>query len=166
MKTVYFLLALELVISVCLAQNNTPYRIFFTTDSAKIDTVKSKDGNFTSVTYTVSLDLNGDQKAEKFEADEVNCGTGGCLWTIYDGKTKKEIGNIEGEFVYILKEKKNGFPLVETYWRNGGDAAIVHYYAFGSTGYAEIKSNDLNEKEMDEYFESKPQMSDEFKELK
>ena len=41
-------------------------------------------------------------------------------------------------------------------------STTIHF----STGYTESNSKDLNEKEMDEYFESKPQMSDEFKELK
>ncbi len=152
-------------ISICFAQTNSPYKIFFTSQSAKIDTIQSPPAESETITYTISIDLNGDKIPEKFESDEVNCGSGGCPWIIIDGKTNKEIGTVEGIIVYILKKKENGFPLIETYWKLGCCEATVHYYSFEKKEYKEIRQVNLNEKEMDEYFDTKPPISDELKEL-
>ena len=165
MKIFYFSFIIMLSVHICFAQDSSSYRIFFTTQSAKIDTINSPEAESQSVTYTVLLDLNGDKKPERFEADGVNCGSGGCPWTIYDGKTNKEMGTVEGVIVYILKEKTNGFPLIETYWKMGCCEAAVHYYAFDKKNYKETKHKKLNEKEMEEYIDDKPSISDEFKEL-
>jgi hypothetical protein len=109
--------------------------------------------------------LNGDKIPDSFKSEDVNCGSGGCSWRIYDGKTKKEIGTVDGIIVYILKKKENGFPLIETYWKLGGSKAIVYYYSFGKKEYKRVRYKELNEIEMDKYFETKPPISDEFKEL-
>ena len=165
MKTVYLPIVFFFSVNFCLAQDSSPYRIFFTTHSAKIDTIPSPTAGSKTVAYTVSIDLNGDKIPERFESDEENCGSGGCQWIIYEGKTNNQIGEVEGIIVYILKKKQNGFPLIETYWKGGCCEATVQYYSFQNGEYKAVKQKDLNEKEMEEYFDSKPPISDEFKEL-
>jgi hypothetical protein len=161
-----FVFSIFLIPVFCFSQNSSPYRIFFTSQSAKIDTNEEAKDEPSYLTYSIKIDLNGDGIPEEFSATIANCGSGGCQWTIYDSKNSKEIGGVDGSIVYILKKKVNGFPLIETFWKLGCCAASVHYYSFNKKEYIEIKRKDLNEKEMDEYFETKPDIADEFKELK
>jgi hypothetical protein len=166
---IFCLLIVMLSTGLCFSQNNSPYRIFFTTQSAKIDTLNDVDQDstdeITPFTYTVTIDLNGDGVPEKFIADGNMCGSGGCPWIIYDGKTNSVLGEVDGIIVYILKKKQNGFPLIETYWKLGGSNATVYYYTFINKKYKKVRGKSLDEQGMEEYFDTKPPIVDEFKEL-
>ncbi|MGD0037262.1 MAG: hypothetical protein ABSC53_08225 [Bacteroidota bacterium] len=148
------------------SQSHSKYRIFFSSDSAKIDTNNEAKDEPGYLSYSVKIDLNGDGVQEEFIAALQNCSSGGCPWVLYDGKSNTEIGAIDGSIVYILKDKRNGFPLIEAYWGEGCCAATVHYYAFDKKEYKEVKRKHLTQKEMEEYFDAKPPNSAEFKELK
>jgi hypothetical protein len=162
---IILLIAHIILIPCCFAQNTSKYRIFFTSYTAQKDSIQYGDDEFKTIQYTVRLDLNGDGIKEEFISEERNCGSGGCPWALHDGKTKEELGGVDGAIIYILKKKVNGFPLIETYWKMGAEAAIVYYCSFQNNKYIETRKRKLDVNGIKKYFQAKPPISEELKEL-
>jgi hypothetical protein len=170
---IFVFLFLLLDFSDVCAQKSSAYVIFFSIESAQRDTLlppeisADLDIDGTKLLRSVAIDLNGDKRKEKFVYNEQMCGTGGCLWTICDMKKKTMMGIIEGAIVYIRREKENGFPKIETYWKIGTSSARISYYAFSNGRYRIVRSEQLRgPEEVQKYFSKRPLPVQEMKILK
>jgi hypothetical protein len=98
---------------------------------------------------SVTVDLNGDGREEKVFLCAVPAGTGGRQWLVYDPFRNAARGVIVGTIVFIGRDLENGFPRLETYWKQGGDR-------FGRERYARVGTRALTLWETSEYFRAKP----------
>lgn len=100
------------------------------------------------------FDLNEDGKKEFIRVFGPSlCGTGGCPYEIFDGLSKKRVGELFGNPVWIFKEKINGWPVLSVY--SHGSAASGSYGTFVYDGkkYIGVSSVYLYQKSVEELFE-------------
>jgi hypothetical protein len=137
-------------------------RTFFTARSAKPDDTLSEgarqqfeddDGR---PLRAVALDLNGDGKEEKFFLSGIPSKSGGSQWLVWDSAASAVRGLIVGSIIFVGRETDEGFPRLETYWKQGGDMSVVFDYAFSRGKYARVNSRSLTVPEINEYFRTKP----------
>jgi len=141
------------------------YRTLFTSRSTQPDYSGGKQLEENKVPRNLKLDLNKDGSPEIIETSYGNCSSNGCLWQIKDGKTQKNIGQVKGETVYVLKNKSDGFNDLETFWKLGGGKATVYFYSYSKGTYKEVKNKNLSGDQIPKYFEKKPPFTKELKEL-
>lgn len=61
----------------------------------------------------INIDLNLDEKEEYFIRSSKNiCGTGGCIYLLFDGSNHRLIGEFFGSLILIKSKKINGFPII------------------------------------------------------
>lgn len=137
-------------------------RTFFTARSAKADDSLSEraraffeddDGR---PLRSVAIDLNGDGREEKFFLSSVASKSGGSQWLIWDPAAGTIRGLIVGSIIFVAREADEGFPRLETYWKQGGDMAVVFNYTFTRGKYVRVSSRSLTVPEITEYFQTKP----------
>jgi hypothetical protein len=139
-------------------------RMFFTVRSAKPDDSlgdairkafeNDKGGPFKSV----SVDLRGDGKEEKFVLDSEPSDSGGLQWLILDPAKGSSLGLIVGTIIFIERQTDDGFPRLETYWKQGEDMAVVFDYSFSRGKYVRVDSRSLTVPEINDYFRAKPSL--------
>jgi hypothetical protein len=137
-------------------------RTFFTVRSAQPDDSlppefrkefeKDDGGPLRSVT----VDLNGDGREEKFFLCGVPAATGGLQWLVYDPFRNASRGVVVGTIVFVGRDLDNGFPRLETYWKQGGDMSVVFEYRFGRERFGRVGTRALTLWETSEYFRAKP----------
>jgi hypothetical protein len=179
--TIYFLsmtrrsrLLLTLAVFSCLALNlpsggqvpapaaDTSLRTFFTVRSAqKDDTLppeirKEFDKDDGSPLRSVAFDLDGDGKEEKFVLCGVPSEAGGHRWLVYDPARGAARGIVVGTIVFIGRESDNGYPKLETYWKQGGDMSVVFRYQYARGRYGRSDTRAMTLWETSEYFRAKP----------
>ena len=81
---------------------------------------------------SISIDLNGDGKYEKFIPNEFLCGNGGCPWIIFDPQSKHIIGEIGANEIIVLKRKINGYNVLQCSWSGAGEYKLTNYIFKGS----------------------------------
>lgn len=105
---------------------------------------------------SVEYDLNGDGAKEKFILLPTSSISEGYPWLIYNQKSGTTLGNINGSLVFIYNETDDGLPRLETYWKQGGEMAVVFYYVFSGGKYTRLNSRSLSVSEIADYFRQKP----------
>ena len=105
---------------------------------------------------SLAFDLNGDGREEKFVLCGVLSGTGGYQWLVYDPYRNASRGVVVGTIVFVGRESDNGYPRLETYWKQGGDMSIVFTYQYGRGQYGRSGTRALTLWETSEYFRAKP----------
>ncbi len=159
-------LAVGLLSLILAAQTSVPagefsFRTFFSVRSAQSDDAipevlreqfEKDDG---SPLRSVAIDLNGDGTPEKFVLCGVPAQSGGPQWLVYDVKNGTGRGLIVGTLIFIGRDADNGYPRLETYWRQGGDMSVVSRYAFDRTRYGRTATRALTLWEASEYFRAK-----------
>jgi hypothetical protein len=139
-----------------------PVRMFFTARSAKADDAlpeearqefENDDGR---PLRAVSVDLKGDGKEFKFYLSNVPSKSGGSQWLAWDPDTNAIRGLIVGSIIFIGRETDDGFPRLETYWRQGGEMFVVFNYTYARGKYGRTNSRSLTVPEIDDYFRTKP----------
>jgi hypothetical protein len=137
-------------------------RTFFTARSAKPDDSLSEgarqafeddDGR---PLRSVAIDLNGDGQEEKFFLSSVPSKSGGSQWLVWTPVTNATRGVIVGSIIFVTRETDEGFPRLETYWKQGGDMSVVFNYTFTRGKYVRVSSRSLTVPEINEYFRIKP----------
>jgi hypothetical protein len=137
-------------------------RTFFTIRSAQPDDTlpaelrKEFEKDDGSPLRSVAVDLDGDGNAEKFFVCGVLAASGGYQWLVYDPAKSAARGVIVGTLIFINRESDEGYPKLETYWKQGGDMSIVFRYRYGRGRYGRVDTRALTLMETSDYFRAKP----------
>lgn len=83
--------------------------------------------------FVLRIDLDGDGVAELFV--QTLCGTGGCEFPIFDGKSGRHLGNIFGSRFWLLRYKVNGLPVIEAYGRLSVQHGRIARYEYDGRRY-------------------------------
>jgi len=139
-----------------------PLRAFFSVRSAQLDDSipgilreqfeKDEGGPLRSV----SVDLDGDGRAEKFVLSSKPTSGGGYQWLVYDPARGVGRGIVVGAIIFIGRETDGLYPRLETYWKQGGDMSIVFRYAYAKGRYGRSGTRALTLWETSEFFRAKP----------
>lgn len=139
-----------------------PARTFFSVRSAQPDDTvpddlrEQFDKDEGAPLRSVSVDLDGDGRDEKFILSAAPSAAGGYQWLVYDPYRGIARGIIVGAIVFIGRESDSGFPRLETYWKQGGTMSVVFRYKFDQTRYGRTATRALTLWEASEYFRGKP----------
>jgi len=139
-----------------------PIRTFFTARSAKPDDDLSEEARKEfedddgRPLKAVALDLKGDGGEFKFFLSSVPSRSNGLQWLVLDESTGKTCGLVVGSIIFVERENDDGFPRLETFWRQGGEMAVVFNYAYSRGRYARVESRSLTVSEINDYFRTKP----------
>lgn len=137
-------------------------RLFFTARSAKAgddlgeEARKEFEDDDGRPLKAVALDLRGDGTEFKFFLSSVLSRSGGYQWLVADGTTGRTYGLVVGSIIFVERENDDGFPRLETFWRQGGEMAVVFNYQFTRGRYVRVDSRSLSVSEINEYFRTKP----------
>jgi hypothetical protein len=136
-------------------------RTFFTARSAKADDAlpekarKEFEDDDGRPLRSVSLDLKGDGTEFKFYLSSVPSKSGGSQWLIWDPAANVVLGLVVGSIIFIERETDDGFPRLETYWKQGGEMSVVFNYTCTKGKYVRVNSRSLTVPEINEYFRTK-----------
>ena len=84
----------------------------------------------------VLVDLNDDGIRDYLiQSAPSLCGNGGCPYALVDGATKKQVGQVFGNPLYILTVKMHGWPIIETLSHLSAESASLTKYSFDGTAY-------------------------------
>lgn len=79
--------------------------------------------------------FGGDAEAEWLVmSPERLCGTGGCLYVLFDGKTAREIGRFFGTLI-VLQRRQNGYPVIQTISRQDESFSSLRTFVFADRQY-------------------------------
>lgn len=137
-------------------------RTFFSVRSARLDETLGDDirklfeDDDGGPLRSVDIDLDGDGKPEKFVLDNAPSSSGGNQWLVWDPVKRLARGLIVGAIIFVERETDDGFPRLETYWRQGSDMGVVFDYSYSRGRYIRGKSRSLTVPEIDDYFRTKP----------
>jgi hypothetical protein len=137
-------------------------RTFFTVRSAQPDDTlppefrKEFEKDDGSPLRSVAIDLDGDGNAEKLFLCGVLASNGGSQWLVFDPAQNAARGIVIGTIVFVSRESDNGYPRLETYWKQGGDMSVVFDYRYGRAHYGRVATRALTLWETSEYFRQKP----------
>lgn len=96
-----------------------------------------------------SRDLNGDRVRDFIiRSNDSLCGTGGCGYTVVDGKSFVTLGEFAGTEPIISDSKVNGHALIMFFKYSTADKAMLEVWAFKKRKYAYLKSIKLTGKEL------------------
>lgn len=99
------------------------------------------------------FDIDGDRLDDYFvESSKRLCGTGGCLYALVDGKTKKRIGEFFGSPVLILDQKINGYPVIQSYSHINAESGNFVTYIFDGIKYQIVATVYVQGKSLEELF--------------
>ena len=139
-----------------------PLRTFFSVRSAQPDETipdelreqfEKDDGG---TLRSVSIDLDGDGRDEKFILSAALTASGGYQWLIFDAFHGIPRGVVVGAIVFVGRETDSGYPRLETYWKQGGTMSVVFRYKFDKTRYGRTATRALTLWEASQFFRSKP----------
>lgn len=137
-------------------------RTFFTARSAKADddlpeeARKEFENDNGRPLRSVALDLKGDGTEFRFYLSSVPSKSGGSQWLVWDPASNALRGLIVGSIVFVGRDSDSGFPRLETFWRQGGEMAVVFNYTYARGKYSRVDSRSLSVPEINEYFRTKP----------
>jgi hypothetical protein len=139
-----------------------PLRTFFSVRSAQLDDTipdilreqfeKDEGGPLRSV----SIDLDGDGRAEKIILSSAPTSGGGYQWLVYDPFRGVGRGVVVGAIIFVGRETDSAYPRLETYWKQGGDMSVVFRYAYAKGRYGRTGTRALTLWETSEFFRAKP----------
>ena len=100
------------------------------------------------------VDLNRDGKRDFIRVSGQRlCGTGGCQYQIFDGKSKKQVASLFGGSVWIHPIKTHGWPLLSIYSHSSAGSGTYYMMMFDGKKYTITSSIFLYEKSLDDLFE-------------
>ena len=105
---------------------------------------------------SVAFDLKGDGTEFRFYLSSVPSKSGGNQWLVWDAASRALRGLIVGSLIFVGRETDDGFPRLETFWRQGGEMAVVFSYAYARGKYSRVDSRSLSVPEINDYFRTKP----------
>ncbi len=137
-------------------------RTFFTARSAKADDElpeearKEFEDDDGRPLRSVAFDLKGDGTEFRFYLSGVPSKSGGNQWLVWDPAGNALRGLIVGSIIFVGRETDDGFPRLETFWRQGGEMAVVFNYQYARGKYSRVDSRSLSVAEINDYFRTKP----------
>jgi hypothetical protein len=85
----------------------------------------------------VAVDLNGDGIRDYLlQSAPRLCGNGGCVYVLYDGATRKKLGEFFGSPLYVHVERSHGAQNIATYSHQSADSATYTEYGFDGKVYS------------------------------
>ena len=140
----------------------SPLKTFFTVRSARPDATlpptlrREFDKDDGRPLKAVAIDLDGNGKEEKFVLCAAPSAGGGYQWLVFDPARGVSRGVVVGTIVFISRESNDGYPKLETYWKQGGDMSVVFGYKYARGRYSRDDTRALTLWETSEYFRAKP----------
>ncbi|HBA87136.1 MAG TPA: hypothetical protein DCZ75_03850 [Geobacter sp.] len=100
-------------------------------------------------------DLNQDGSCEiLIKSHESLCSSGGCLYIMIDGKSRKRLGELFGDPVIVLRGKAGqSFPDIQAYTRSGAGTGTLETFRYSNAKYRSVSSEDLSGKRQRKYLE-------------
>lgn len=84
----------------------------------------------------IRVDLNGDGAMDYVIRSAPSlCGNAGCDFEVFDGATRKSIGEVDGGMMYFLADTVRGFPTIVARTSLGWAQAEYTTYRFSGTAY-------------------------------
>lgn len=72
---------------------------------------------------SLSVDINYDGANELIvKSNDGTCGTGGCFFSVFDGKTGRNLGEQFGGMLYFHEPLINGWPVLEVYGHSSAES--------------------------------------------
>lgn len=96
------------------------------------------------------IDLNEDGVLEYFIPGA--CGKGGCDYPLYDGKSKRKVGDLFGAQLWIVDRTVKGMPVIVSYSPGPGSRGLLVEYEFNGELYTAVGQEDLNEQAVEALF--------------
>jgi len=124
---------------------------------AEIATMYLAPGNFVEGKdyQAIQADLNGDGKPEFIHVIRSFCGTGGCPFEIFDGATKRGVGVVSGNPIWVFRTEINGWPVISAYSHGSATSGAYTSFVFNGSKYVEVASVILYGKSVTELFEKR-----------
>jgi len=89
----------------------------------------------------LSIDLNEDNENELIiQSSNLLCGTGGCVYSIIEGREKTKIGELFGSFLLITDEYLNNFPVIHLYSNLSATSGHYSVLAFDESRYKMVSN--------------------------
>ena len=104
----------------------------------------------TDVMKFLIKDLNKDNFDEYILLS--NCGNGGCVLSIFDGKSKVKYGSIFGNPLFVSENIINEWPVLLTFSHQSAGSGLVSSYVFDGREYVMISRILLYEKSSEQFF--------------
>jgi hypothetical protein len=115
-----------------------PLDEFYGSDNGDIDIESSlKNGNVP----VVRIDINGDGVQEYFV--RILCGSGGCEYPIFDGRTRRFLGSVFGSEIWLLRHTSNNVPVIKSFSHVSASTGMVTRYQFRGTRYEATSSHEI-----------------------
>lgn len=83
----------------------------------------------------VTVDLNGDGVDEFLLRSARLCGGGGCVYALFDGTTRRQVGRFFGSPIVVGAERVHGYPTIATYSHQDAESGEYTEHRFDGTVY-------------------------------
>jgi hypothetical protein len=85
------------------------------------------------------LDLNGDGAPDSIiQGASDTCGTGGCPFQIFDGKTRLQVGDFFNSPIFVLDEQINGWPVITTWGHSSAESGTYGTWVYDGAAYRAV----------------------------
>jgi len=103
----------------------------------------------------VAVDLNGDGVDDYLlQSAPSLCGTGGCVYVLCDGASRRKLGQFFGNPLYMHAERVHGYPTIATYSHQSADSGNYTTYSFDGKAYVVTSARAVHGTAVDRLFET------------
>lgn len=81
------------------------------------------------------------------------CGTGGCVWLVFDGATGRPFGELSGRPLCTTAERAGGLPVLESFWHLSAGSGLHQRFTFDGAIYARSSAIPLEGEAVTDLFE-------------
>ena len=106
--------------------------------------------------HVATFDLDQDGHDEIFVFEHTDCGSGGCMWRIFDLYRSRYLGSIEASTIFIKPGKPGQYPDLDGYWKMGWEDCAINQYKFASGTYTRSNTFYLKGPQIDAFFSKFP----------
>lgn len=101
------------------------------------------------------VDLNGDGAPDLLlRGGPTFCGTGGCTFFLFDGRTLMALGTVFGSTVIVTKSNINGWPVLATFARGGATSGSFATFVHDGQQYLRVTAVELRTESVTDLFNS------------
>jgi len=89
----------------------------------------------------IHVDINKDQTNDYIvRSNNSLCGTGGCVYQLFDGMTNRSLGMVFGEPIIFSEKLINGFPVIHSYGHLNAASGNYTTFVFNGKEYTVVSS--------------------------
>jgi len=142
------------------AQGPQPGDWFFGTDTAvemRVPEVITRSQEFEQLEYDgppyrgLMADLNGDGVAEYIVQSAPSlCGNGGCLYLVFDGASRRPLGQLFGGALYVRAARRNGFAVINAYSHMSAESASYATFLYDGRHYVMTSTVEMSGRALDQ----------------